>query len=184
MARFWHPKGTRAVGDQGVPRQTVLLTKATPSANFSIDFAPAQDQHPNWSGEEAYIYFDSDRVSDTGQHGAPGWRVQHLPHGSRRLHRDSDHDRQRSDARTQHLHASNRLAYVKGGQVLNQNIGQPTEPFQRRMASTCTFWTSTVRTAPPANQRRCQRTIQLCRCAPPVLCAGRRPHMLCGQAGE
>ena len=52
MARFWHPKGTRAVGDQGVPRQTILLTKATPSANFSIDFSTAQDQHPNWSGEE------------------------------------------------------------------------------------------------------------------------------------
>jgi Carboxypeptidase regulatory-like domain/FlgD Ig-like domain len=130
MARFWHPKGTRAVGDQGVPRQTVLLTKATPSANFSIDFATAQDQHPNWSGEEAYIYFDSDRVSDQDSTERPDgvyniFRM--VPDGSTvtQITTGSDQTLEPNIST-----ASNRIAYVKGGQVLNQTIGQPTAPFQ------------------------------------------------------
>ena len=44
--------------------------------------------------------------------------------------------------------ASNRIAYVKGGQVLNQTVGQPTAPFQTTNGLTCSFWTSTVRTCP------------------------------------
>ncbi|HEV2474096.1 MAG TPA: hypothetical protein VGS41_15575, partial [Chthonomonadales bacterium] len=53
---------TRAPGDQGVPRQTVLLTRQDPSNPFS-PATPAQEEHPFWTKDEKYIFFDSDRVS-------------------------------------------------------------------------------------------------------------------------
>ncbi len=56
---------SRAPGDNAVIRQTVLLTKADPTQQFSGTPAPSQDEHPNFSIDEKYIYFDSDRVSDT-----------------------------------------------------------------------------------------------------------------------
>jgi hypothetical protein len=55
----------RAPGDAAVTRQTVLITKADPTQQFSSTPAPSQDEHPFFSPDEKYIYFDSDRVSDT-----------------------------------------------------------------------------------------------------------------------
>ncbi len=55
----------RAPGDPAVIRQTILLTKQDPSQQYSNVPAPSQDEHPNFSADEKYIYFDSDRVSDT-----------------------------------------------------------------------------------------------------------------------
>lgn len=57
--------GGRAPGDAAVIRQTVLLTKQDPTQQFSGTPAPSQDEHPFFSSDEKYIYFDSDRVSDT-----------------------------------------------------------------------------------------------------------------------
>ena len=76
MAQTWHAKGTRVAGDQGVTRQTILLTKATPSANFSLQNAPSIDQHPFWDSSETYIWFDSDRQTATNTAG--GASFQHL----------------------------------------------------------------------------------------------------------
>jgi len=56
---------TRAPGDVGVPRQTILLTRQDPSQRNSIIPAPSQDQNPYWSADERYIYFASNRVSDS-----------------------------------------------------------------------------------------------------------------------
>ena len=58
-------QGGRAPGDSAVIRQTQLLTKSDPSQQFSSTPAPSQDEHPFYSADEKYIYFDSDRVSDT-----------------------------------------------------------------------------------------------------------------------
>jgi hypothetical protein len=55
----------RAPGDGPVIRQTILLTKQDPTQQFSSIPAPSQDEHPNFSSDEKYIYFDSDRKSDT-----------------------------------------------------------------------------------------------------------------------
>ena len=55
----------RAPGDASVVRQTQLLTKLDPSQQFSSTPAPSQDEHPNFSSDEKYVYFDSDRISDT-----------------------------------------------------------------------------------------------------------------------
>ncbi|MCW3095771.1 MAG: Periplasmic component of the Tol biopolymer transport system [Chthonomonadaceae bacterium] len=57
--------GGRAPGDAAVIRQTELLTKQDPTQQFSGTPAPAQDEHPDFSPDEKYVYFDSDRVSDT-----------------------------------------------------------------------------------------------------------------------
>ncbi len=67
--RQWSPNGTtRAPGDQIVPRQTILLSKSVPSAQFSVTPATAASEHPFWTADEKYIYFDSNRVdaTDTG----------------------------------------------------------------------------------------------------------------------
>ncbi len=58
-------KVTRAPGDNAILRQTVLITKKDPTQQFSSVPAPSQDEHPNFSPDEKYVYFDSDRVSDT-----------------------------------------------------------------------------------------------------------------------
>ena len=55
----------RAPGDGPVIRQTILLTKQDPTQQFSSVPAPSQDEHPNFSSDERYVYFDSDRKSDT-----------------------------------------------------------------------------------------------------------------------
>jgi hypothetical protein len=55
----------RAPGDAPVIRQTVLLTKQDPTQQFSSVPAPSQDEHPNFSADEKYIYFDSNRKSDS-----------------------------------------------------------------------------------------------------------------------
>jgi hypothetical protein len=55
----------RAPGDAAVIRQTELLTKQDPTQQFSSTPAPSQDEHPYFSTDEKYVYFDSDRVSDT-----------------------------------------------------------------------------------------------------------------------
>jgi len=55
----------RAPGDSAVLRQTNLLTKADPTQQFSSTPAPSQDEHPYFSVDEKYVYFDSDRISDT-----------------------------------------------------------------------------------------------------------------------
>lgn len=55
----------RAPGDQGVIRQTILLTKSDPNAQFSVTPAASSNEHPFWTADEKYIYFDSNRNSDT-----------------------------------------------------------------------------------------------------------------------
>ncbi len=67
--RQWSPGGTtRAPGDQSVYRQTILLSKSVPSAQFSVTPATAASEHPFWTADGRYIYFDSNRVdaTDTG----------------------------------------------------------------------------------------------------------------------
>ena len=64
--RYTHfnlPATGRAPGDQGVPRQTILLSKQNPSDSFSITPAPCSNEHPFWTADESYIYFDSNRAS-------------------------------------------------------------------------------------------------------------------------
>ena len=64
--RRWPIPGRgRAPGDQAVIRQTILLTKSNPNQQYSSVPSTAQDQHPFWTADERYIFFDSDRVSDT-----------------------------------------------------------------------------------------------------------------------
>lgn len=58
-------KLSRAPGDSGVIRQTQLLTKLNPADQYSATPAPSQDEHPNFSADEKYVYFDSDRKSDS-----------------------------------------------------------------------------------------------------------------------
>jgi Tol biopolymer transport system component len=55
----------RAPGDETVTRQTVLLSKSDPNAEFSTTPATSLNEHPYWSSDEKYIYFDSNRASDT-----------------------------------------------------------------------------------------------------------------------
>lgn len=54
-------KGHRAPGDQGVIRQTTLLTKSDPNAQFSVTPAQSFNEHPFWTADERTIYFDSNR---------------------------------------------------------------------------------------------------------------------------
>lgn len=56
---------SRAPGDQSVIRQTILLSKLDPSVQFSYTPAPCNNQHPYWTSDEKFIYFDSNRNSDT-----------------------------------------------------------------------------------------------------------------------
>ena len=55
----------RAPGDQAVTRQTVLLTKLDPSQQYSYTASNCNNQHPFWTTDEKFIYFDSNRNSDT-----------------------------------------------------------------------------------------------------------------------
>ncbi len=61
------PSRTRAPGDGGVIRQTDLLTgtynPTTPQLQPLLP-SRSQDQHPAWTADERYIYFDSDRISE------------------------------------------------------------------------------------------------------------------------
>jgi hypothetical protein len=69
---FGGKKRTRAPGDSSVIRQTRLLTYRinpavggglpTPQPNI---VSQCQDAHPNWTADEKFIYFDSNRVSET-----------------------------------------------------------------------------------------------------------------------
>lgn len=68
LSRSWHPKGTRSrvVGDTGVTRQTILLTKVNPNdAAVTFQGSTSQDQHPFYTMDETFVYFDSDRNSAT-----------------------------------------------------------------------------------------------------------------------
>jgi Carboxypeptidase regulatory-like domain/FlgD Ig-like domain/WD40-like Beta Propeller Repeat len=56
---------SRAPGDQAVTRQTILLTKLDPSLQYSYTVSNCNNQHPYWTVDEKYIYFDSNRNSDT-----------------------------------------------------------------------------------------------------------------------
>ena len=56
---------SRAPGDSNVARQTVLLTSLNPSQGNSSQPATSQDEHPFYSLDEKFVYFDSDRVSAT-----------------------------------------------------------------------------------------------------------------------
>ncbi|CEK16366.1 periplasmic component of the Tol biopolymer transport system [Chthonomonas calidirosea] len=60
----WTGEG-RAPGDQNVVRQTILLTKANPNLPFSNVPATSSNEHPFWTSDEKYIYFDSNRNSST-----------------------------------------------------------------------------------------------------------------------
>lgn len=54
----------RAPGDQAVVRQTILLTKLDPSIQYSYTTAPDDSEHPFWTSDEKYVFFDSNRNSD------------------------------------------------------------------------------------------------------------------------
>ncbi len=61
--KTWKKRGTRAPGDSGVSRQTALITRQDPANLNSTTPTLAQEQHPFWTADERYIYFDSDRTS-------------------------------------------------------------------------------------------------------------------------
>lgn len=65
LRKFTVPAAGRAPGDSGVTRQTVLLTRLNPNDTSSNVQATSQNQHPFWTANETYIYFDSDRNSVT-----------------------------------------------------------------------------------------------------------------------
>ncbi len=56
---------SRAPGDQAVIRQTVLLTKLDPTLQYSYTPPASFSEHPYWTQDEKYIFFDSNRNSDT-----------------------------------------------------------------------------------------------------------------------
>jgi Tol biopolymer transport system component len=56
---------SRAAGDQAVIRQTVLLTLLNPNVQASYTEVPDNNAHPFWTSDEKYIFFDSNRNSDT-----------------------------------------------------------------------------------------------------------------------
>ncbi len=117
MARTWHPKGSRAAGDQGVPRQTILLTKATPSANFSLQFAPSVDEHPFWSSDETYIYFDSDRQSATNTAGGAPFNIYRLITDGSSVEQITSGTDNKIEPNVSSQ--NNRVCYVSGGQITN-----------------------------------------------------------------
>jgi hypothetical protein len=65
LGRGIHGKTTRAPGDIGVVRQTLLMSRADPTQGFSITPAPCQNEHPFWAPSGTYIVFDSNRNSAT-----------------------------------------------------------------------------------------------------------------------
>ena len=119
MAHTWHAKGTRAVGDQGVVRQTILLTKAVPSANFSLQSAPSIDLHPYWDASEQYIYFDSDRQAATNTAGGAPFNIYRLlTDGSavEQITTGSD-NKIEPNVSTAGTTSGNLICYVAGGQI-------------------------------------------------------------------
>jgi Tol biopolymer transport system component len=58
---------TRMVGDQVVPKETTLLTPQDPTAPDTATAAQtpttSTNEHPFWTADEHYIYFDSNRAS-------------------------------------------------------------------------------------------------------------------------
>lgn len=119
MAHTWHAKGTRAAGDQGVVRQTILLTKAVPSANFTLKNAPSIDLHPYWSSDETFIYFDSDRQAATNTTGGAPFNIfRLLTDGSSVEQITSGNDNKiEPNVSTTGNTSGNLLCYVAGGQI-------------------------------------------------------------------
>jgi len=62
-ANWDRDRGTRAPGDSGVSRQTILLTWVANGQSPPQTPTPAQEEHPFWTYDEKYIFFDSDRNS-------------------------------------------------------------------------------------------------------------------------
>ncbi len=56
---------SKAAGDQAVIRQTILLTKLNPDVQYSYTVSTCNNAHPFWTSDEKFIYFDSNRNSDT-----------------------------------------------------------------------------------------------------------------------
>ena|GEM_PF-974215 len=56
---------SRAPGDQNVIRQTILLSKLDPTLSYTYTPPASFSEHPFWTSDEKYIFFDSNRKSDT-----------------------------------------------------------------------------------------------------------------------
>lgn len=132
MARTFRAKGsTRVAGDTGVPRQTILLTQQNPSANFSFTPAASYNRHPFWSGDESYIYFESDRISQTNSASNSTTPGQSGTFNIYKTVGDGSTIAQVTTGTDQKIDPSvstqsNRLAYVGGGQITNPS--QPQSP--------------------------------------------------------
>lgn len=130
--RVWNRSGSRAPGDSGVVRQTVLLTRQDPAAQTSSVPAQAQDEHPFWTTDERYIYFDSNRVDATKAGSGP------RPDGIFNIFRmfpDGSGVTQVTTGDDNKLDPSvsvdgNSLVYVSGGRVtLDANLNAATQGF-------------------------------------------------------
>lgn len=127
-----HPKTglgrgrTRVPGDSVVPRQTILLTKRNPAQQFSQDPAPAHDQHPFWTSDERFIFFDSNRISDTDPNPRPDGAFnifRMFPDGSGVTQITTGAENKIEPAISTD---GSRLAYVAGGTITTPGQANPT----------------------------------------------------------
>lgn len=127
--RVWDGKGrNRAPGDGAVTRQTTLVTRRNPAAQFSQDPAPSQDRHPFWTFDERLIYFDSDRTSDTNPAPTGIFNVFRMfPDGSG-ITQITTGTGNKIEPRTSN--DGSRLAYVAGGTIASPDlVNSPTTGF-------------------------------------------------------
>lgn len=110
---------TRAPGDGGVTRQTVLLTRMDPNSQNNTSPTPSQDEHPFWTKDEKNIFWDSNRNSATDPSAGPNFNIYSMFYdGSGIAQVTTGSDNKLDPNVTQD---GGRLAYVAGGSI-NLNL--------------------------------------------------------------
>lgn len=119
----WRGKGTKAPGDSGVTRQTILLTWVANGQSPPETPTPAQEEHPFWTYDEKYIFYDSNRNSATDPSAGATFNIFSMfPDGSGVTQITSGSDNKLDPNVSQ---AGNLLAYVDGGTITFNSATNP-----------------------------------------------------------